>query len=173
MVISNKIIQVRIGQRLIGLRGLEEIFGKLQGETWGSEAEAQEELLRRVEWQNYLPRSSREEYRLPLWREFARFRGAELAPETPAVPEIKVLGLGCAGCRAFYQQVLNILASARIEADLQYLTDPALLQNYRVRTFPALIVNGRLLLEGRLPPPQELERLLLAALRDGSDAEGC
>ena len=157
---TQKIIQVRIGKNLIGLQGLAEIFEDLRPRTWATAAAAQEELLARVAAKNYVPSGSRDHYRRALWREFRRFRGEEVADETPAAPEIKVLGLGCAGCRQFYQQVVNILAARGLHAEIQYLTDPGLLKEYEVRAFPALVVNGRVVLAGRVPPPAELERIL-------------
>ena len=47
-------------------------------------------------------------------------------------------------------------------ADLQYITAPALLKDYEVRSFPALVINGRVVLAGQTPPPAQLEKILLA-----------
>jgi hypothetical protein len=58
--------------------------------------------------------------------------------------------------------VVDILAARAIIADLQYITAPALLNDYEVRSFPALIINGRLVLAGQSPPPAQLEKILLA-----------
>jgi hypothetical protein len=44
---TGKIIQVRIGKSLIGLRGLPEIFREVAAQTWKSPDATQEELLRR------------------------------------------------------------------------------------------------------------------------------
>jgi hypothetical protein len=162
---ADKITQVRIGKNLIGLHGLEEIFQEILRHSWASAAEAQEELLQRVAAKNYLPRGSQPDYRQALWREFCRFRGEEVEAPTPAGLEIQVLGLGCMGCQHFYQQVLNILAAKGIEAGVQYITDPQLLKDYAVRAFPALVVNGQVILAGRVPPPVELEGILMEAGR--------
>ncbi len=160
---TEKITQVRIGAKLIGLRGLEEVFGAVRSGPWGSPQQAQEEILRRVAAQNYVPPGSREEYRRALWREFRRLQGEEVEAEAPAGLEIKVLGLGCSGCRHFYQQVMEILAARGLAAELQYITDPALLQGYGIRTFPALIINGRVVVAGKVPPAAELEKILTEA----------
>ena len=85
--------------------------------------------------------------------------------------EIKVLGLGCSGCRHFYQQVVDILAAHAIIADLQYITAPALLKDYDVRSFPALVINSRLVLAGQTPPPAQLEKILLAHAGPGRTLE--
>ncbi len=160
---SDKITQIRVGKNLIGLRGLEEACQKVGEQPWESEEAAQEELFRRIAAQNYLPPTSRSEYRQALWREFCRRQGEEVPPETQAGLEIKVLGLGCAGCRHFYQQVVDILSAKKIEAGLQYITDPALLKDYEVRTLPALIINDQVALAGRIPQPAELTSILMEA----------
>lgn len=161
---SDKITQVRIGNKLIGLKGLEEVFGEVRAEEWDSPEQGQEEIFRRVAAHNYIPNSCREEYRRALWREFRRRQGEDLEPEGPTNPEIKVLGLGCAGCQNFYRQVVEILAARNLAVELQYITDPGLLQDYGIRTFPALLVNGRVVVAGRVPPAAELAQLLVAAL---------
>ena len=159
---ADDITQVRIGKNLIGLKGLTEIFDELSSRSWESPEAAQEELLRRAAGANYIPPGSRDDYRRTLWREFLRFRGEAAAAEATAGLEIKVLGLGCSGCQQFYQQVVDILAARAIIADLQYITAPALLTDYEVRSFPALIINGRLVLAGQRPAMAQLEKILLA-----------
>jgi len=157
---ADDITQVRIGKNLIGLRGLTEIFEELASRSWESPAAAQEEVLRRAAGANYIPSGSRDDYGRALWREFRRFKGE--AAEAEAGLEIKVLGLGCSGCQQFYQQVVDILVARAIVADLQYITAPVLLKDYDVQSFPALIINGRLVLAGQRPAPAQLEKILLA-----------
>jgi hypothetical protein len=159
---ADDIIQVRIGKSHIGLRGLPEIFQEVAARVWESAEAAQEELLRRVAGQNYIPTGSRDDYRRALWRAFRRFQGESEETEAPAGLEIKVLGLGCSGCQHFYQRVMEILAAHALAADLQYITAPALLKDYRVRTFPALVINGEIVLAGQIPAPAQLTRILLA-----------
>lgn len=161
---TTKIIQVRIGNSLIGLHGLKEIFQEVADAGVAGE-EVRDELLRRVAARNYIPAAARGDYREALWREFRRFRGEEVEPENRARAEVKVLGLGCAGCRDFYQQVVNILEGLGTAADLEYITDPVLLHSYQVRAFPALVINGRVALAGSLPTRAELEQLLAGQLQ--------
>jgi hypothetical protein len=168
---TDDITQVRIGKNLVGLRGLPEVFKELSSRSWESTAAAQEELLRRAAGCNYIPSGSRDDYRRALWREFRRFRGEAVEAEAAAGLEIKVLGLGCSGCQKFYQQVVEILAARAMIADLQYITAPALLKDYDVRSFPALVINGRLVLAGQMPPPAELEKVLLAHAGPGLTPE--
>ena len=153
---------VRIGKNLVGLSGLMDIFQELASRAFESPAAAQEALLRRVSGSNYIPTGSRDDYGRALWREFQRFTGEVAEAEAAAGLEIKVLGLGCSGCQKFYQQVVDILAAHTMIADLQYITAPALLKDYEVRSFPALIINGRLVLAGQSPAMAQLEKIILA-----------
>jgi hypothetical protein len=159
---ADDITQVRIGKNLVGLRGLTEIFEELASRSWESPVAAQAEVLRRAAGVNYIPPGSRDDYGRALWREFRRFKGEAAEAEAAAGLEIKVLGLGCSGCQQFYQQVVDILAARAIVADLQYITAPALLKDYNVQSFPALIINGRLVLAGQRPPLAQMEKILLA-----------
>jgi hypothetical protein len=168
---ADDITQVRIGKNLIGLKGLPEIFQDLASRPFASPEAAQEELLRRAAGVNYIPSGSRDDYGRALWREFQCFRGEAVEAEGTLGLEIKVLGLGCSGCRHFYQQVVDILAAHAIIADLQYITAPALLKDYEVRSFPALVINGRVVLAGQSPPPAQLEKILLAFSGSGGTPE--
>lgn len=170
----DKITQIRVGKNLIGLRGLEEACQEVGEQSWESEGAAKEELCRRVAAQNYIPPGARPEYGEAIWREFCRLKGEEVPPETQVGLEIKVLGLGCAGCRHFYQQVVDILSAQKIEAGLQYITDPALLKDYEVRALPALIINDQVVLAGRIPQPAELEMILVDAHQkaEGGETQG-
>lgn len=159
----DKITQIYVGQRLVGLAGLEEIFQDLARSPLEAPGALQEELLRRVAARNYLPPGSRPAYRQALWREFRRYRGEEVEPEASPGLNIQVLGLGCTGCQIFYRQVLDILTRRRMEAGVEYITDPTRLKEYSIRTLPALLINGEVALWGRIPQPAELEKLLLEA----------
>jgi len=162
---------VRIGKNLVGLSGLTEIFEDLASRSWESPAAAQAELLRRAAGANYMPSGCREDYGRALWQEFRRFRGEAAEAEGGAGLEIKVLGLGCSGCQQFYQDVVDILAARAIIADLQYITAPVMLKDYNVQSFPALIINGRLVLAGQRPAMAQLEKILLAHAGPGRTPE--
>jgi len=158
-----KIVQVQVGKNRIGLRGLEEAFRVVAEGRWDSPEEAQEELLQRVAARNYLPPASREAYRQALWREFRRFQGETVAPEAPDGLEVTVLGLGCAACQNFYRMVVDTLAHLGIEAGVDHVTDPTRLQELGIRPLPALLLNGRVAVAGRVPTSAELRAILAEA----------
>lgn len=161
----DKITQIYIGRGLVGLSGLAEIFQELAPSPLESTEALQDELLRRVAAQNYVPSEARPAYRQALWREFRRFRGEKVEEEPAPGLLIQVLGLGCAGCQNFYQGVMETLAKHNLEAALEYITDPVRLRDFSIGTLPALVINGQVVLTGRIPSLAELEKLLLEANR--------
>jgi len=162
---AEKITQVQVGKNRTGLRGLEEVFQALRGRHWDSPEQAQEELLSQVATRNYISAASRADYKKALWREFRRFRGEAVEPEAPGGLEITLLGPGCAACQGFFQMVVDTLAAKGLEAGIEYITDLATLQDYGVRPLPALLINGRVVVAGRVPAPVELEKILAEACR--------
>ena len=158
---TGKINQIRIQGKLVGLAKLEEAFQEVAASALTSPETLQEELLVRVAKHNYIPRDARETYKAARWREFQRFRGEDPPPEISNILEVVVLGVGCFGCQNLYRQVIDLMAQKGLKADVQYITDPAHLKEFSVPHLPALLVNGRVALAGRLPGPGELEALVL------------
>ena len=74
--------------------------------------------------------------------------------------KIQVLGSGCAKCK---QLLENAGAAARglgIEYELEKVTDFQEIAKLGVLTTPALAIDGRVKLTGRLATPQEIQALL-------------
>ncbi len=158
---TGKITQIRIQGKLMGLAKLEEAFQEVAASTLIPMEALQKELLVRVAKHNYIPREGREAYKVALWREFQRFRGEDPPPEMLDILEVVVLGAGCFGCQNLYRQVIDLVAQKGVKADVQYITDPTRRKDFSVPHLPALLVNGRVALAGRLPGPAELEALVL------------
>ncbi len=74
--------------------------------------------------------------------------------------EFKILGPGCPNCK---RPAENTEAAAR-EMDLSFrlekVTDVRNMMSYGIRRTPALAVNGKVVVEGRVPPPRELMSIL-------------
>lgn len=78
----------------------------------------------------------------------------------PANMDIKVLGTGCPKCKALEKMVYNSLAELNIEADVSKVEDIVQIMQYGVMNTPALVINGKVVLSGRLPADSELKNLL-------------
>ena len=74
--------------------------------------------------------------------------------------DIKVLGTGCPKCKALEKAVVNSLSELHIQADVSKVEDIMEIMQFGVMQTPALVINGKVVLSGRLPKDQELKSLL-------------
>ncbi|BCR36491.1 thioredoxin family protein [Mariniplasma anaerobium] len=74
--------------------------------------------------------------------------------------EIKVLGSGCPKCKLLEKNVVDTLKTLGKEAKVEKVTDYAEIAKYNVMSTPALVVDGKVVLTGRVPNPVELAKLL-------------
>lgn len=74
--------------------------------------------------------------------------------------EIKVLGVGCPRCQALEKVVINSLAELDIAADVSKVTDMNDIISYGILHTPALVINGKVVLSGRVPSIVEVKELI-------------
>jgi len=74
--------------------------------------------------------------------------------------EIKILGTGCAKCKTLDKAVRDVVAQNKIEATVSKVEDIMVIMQYNVMTTPALVVDGKVLVKGRVPSENELKELL-------------
>lgn len=63
---------------------------------------------------------------------------------------IKVLGTGCANCRALYSAVEQVVNELGLKADLVKEEDLMKIMEYNVMSLPALVVDGKVVAKGRI-----------------------
>lgn len=64
--------------------------------------------------------------------------------------EIKVLGTGCASCKALFKAVEQVVAELGLRAEVAKEEDLAEIMSYNVLTLPALVVDGKVVAKGKL-----------------------
>lgn len=74
--------------------------------------------------------------------------------------EIKVLGPGCARCKAVEQNVLNALAEMGIKAEVEEVTDLNKIADYGIMVTPGLVINDKVKAFGRIPDQIEIKKWL-------------
>lgn len=74
--------------------------------------------------------------------------------------EIKVLGTGCAGCKALYETVKRVVAETGIAAEVIKEEDLLKIIAYNVMSLPALVVDGEVVSKGKSLSAAEVKALL-------------
>ncbi len=74
--------------------------------------------------------------------------------------EIKVLGTGCPKCKKLEEITKKTISELGIEASIEKVEDVYKIMQYGVMRTPGLVVDGKVVLTGRLPKSNELKELL-------------
>lgn len=74
--------------------------------------------------------------------------------------EIKVLGTGCPKCKALEHATRNAIAELGVEAEITKVEDIVDIMNYGVMRTPALLINEKVVLSGRVPDAKELKEII-------------
>ena len=74
--------------------------------------------------------------------------------------EIKVLGTGCANCKNLEKSVYNTLAEMNMTANVEKVEDIQKIMSYGVMRTPALVIDGKVVLSGRVPSTKELKEII-------------
>ena len=75
---------------------------------------------------------------------------------------IKILGTGCPKCKALENRTREVVANNGIEATITKVDDIMEIMQYKVMSTPALVVDGKVLIKGRVPSSQEVLNALTA-----------
>ena len=74
--------------------------------------------------------------------------------------EIKILGTGCANCKALYETVKQAVAELNINASVIKEEDILQIISYNVMSLPALVINEKIISAGKTLSLQEVKTLL-------------
>lgn len=74
--------------------------------------------------------------------------------------KIEVLGTGCPRCMNTEQNVQKALAELSMTADVQKVTDLQQIIQRGVMSTPALAIDGKLVMQGKIPTVQQLKELI-------------
>lgn len=73
---------------------------------------------------------------------------------------IKVLGAGCKSCHQQYENVKKAVENMQLNAEIQYITDMKIVMSYGVMSMPAIVVNEKVEVMGKVLNINQVEELL-------------
>ena len=73
---------------------------------------------------------------------------------------IHILGAGCKKCNDLYNTTQQVANDLGLDCRLEKITDMMKFADYGVMITPALVVDGKLKMAGKIPTNDELKRFL-------------
>jgi small redox-active disulfide protein 2 len=74
--------------------------------------------------------------------------------------KIQIAGPGCPRCQTTEQNVVNACAQLDLAADISHIYDMKEIAKLGVMATPAVIVDGKIVMSGRVPTVGELKAIL-------------
>lgn len=78
----------------------------------------------------------------------------------PANMEILILGTGCSKCKTLEKLTRQVVEEENIDAQVTKVEDIMEIMKYGVMSTPALVVDKKVLMSGKLPSKNEIIELL-------------
>ena len=74
--------------------------------------------------------------------------------------QLLILGTGCAKCARLYEATEQAAQSLGLQYELEKVTDLKQIMAFGVMTTPALVVDGKLKVSGKVPSVDEIKAML-------------
>jgi small redox-active disulfide protein 2 len=78
----------------------------------------------------------------------------------PGGLDIKVLGTGCPKCKSLEKATRDAVDQTGINATVSKVEDIVEIMNYGIMVTPALVINGKVVMKGRVPSVEEIKSLI-------------
>ena len=75
---------------------------------------------------------------------------------------VKILGSGCANCKKLEAVAREAAALAQVEAEFVKVTDMNDILSFNVMSTPALVINDKVVSNGRIPSLADIQKWLTA-----------
>jgi len=166
------VTRIKVGRFPVSIVGIGQLMEEMAG-TYADrpDAEVGALMLDRLEQSNYIPSSAKEIYGKAFVREFRKFLGQPCTEDAPRGLEVKVLGTGCYQCRTLTQTIMEVLSELQLAAGFEHVTDIGEIARYGIMGSPALLINGKAVAVGKIPPRDKIRKWLIEADRVSSEQE--
>jgi small redox-active disulfide protein 2 len=78
--------------------------------------------------------------------------------------EIKILGIGCAKCKTLEKITREVVEQNNFQATITKVEDIVEIMKYNIMATPALVVNGKVEIKGRVPSADEIKNVLMKSI---------
>ena len=75
--------------------------------------------------------------------------------------EIIILGTGCPRCKTLEKMTREIVQEIGLNASVRKEEDIIKIMNYGIMHTPGLIINGKVVLSGRVPTSKEIKEIII------------
>jgi len=75
--------------------------------------------------------------------------------------EILILGTGCPRCKTLETLTLDTVQELGISASVRKEEDIVKIMNYGIMHTPGLVINGKVVLSGRVPTSKEIKEIII------------
>lgn len=72
--------------------------------------------------------------------------------------EIKILGTGCQKCKTLEKMTQEVIAENDFNATITKVEDIMQIMNYGILSTPGFVINGKVVISGRLPSKDEIKK---------------
>lgn len=76
---------------------------------------------------------------------------------------IDVMGTGCPKCKKLFERTQEAVKTLNLDATVNYITDIEKIVSMGFMQSPILMINGKAVMVGQLPNPQEIAELIKKA----------
>ena len=74
--------------------------------------------------------------------------------------KIEILGMGCAACNKLEDTVRLAISEMGIDAQIDHVKDIKQIMAYGVMTTPALVIDGKVKVAGKIPSLADIKQML-------------
>jgi small redox-active disulfide protein 2 len=74
--------------------------------------------------------------------------------------KIEILGVGCPKCKKLTANAQAALKELNISAEISKVTDIGKITEYGVMMTPALVINGNIVMQGKIPTVEQVKQFI-------------
>lgn len=78
---------------------------------------------------------------------------------------VKVLGPGCSNCINLERVTRQVVSELGLDAEIEKVTDYPTIVGYGVMSTPALVIDEKVVVSGRVPTPSQVREMLTTTSR--------